>query len=210
MVHYDRSLQNVVVAAKIYDGVDPCRPPAVLSWWRDGHRLEDVLVPVGDGTGDAASQLAVGPLGRRDLHAQLVCRASNNNISEPLSASVVIDLILGPTSVSIVGAAHSLEAGRPGQLRCVASGSRPPAQLSWWKGSQRLAATTTTTEAGGAADGPASSSTLTLTPSVEDDGRQITCRALNERLPHATVEDVTTIRVLCECLLSITLELLGT
>ncbi|KAL3251118.1 hypothetical protein MRX96_055240 [Rhipicephalus microplus] len=172
------------------------RPPAVLSWWRDGHRLEDVLVPVGDGTGDAASQLAVGPLGRRDLHAQLVCRASNNNISEPLSASVVIDLILGPTSVSIVGAAHSLEAGRPGQLRCVASGSRPPAQLSWWKGSQRLAATTTTTEAGGAADGPASSSTLTLTPSVEDDGRQITCRALNERLPHATVEDVTTIRVL--------------
>ncbi|XP_075749929.1 nephrin isoform X1 [Rhipicephalus microplus] len=172
------------------------RPPAVLSWWRDGHRLEDVLVPVGDGTGDTASQLAVGPLGRRDLHAQLVCRASNNNISEPLSASVVIDLILGPTSVSIVGATHSLEAGRPGQLRCVASGSRPPAQLSWWKGSQRLAATTTATEAGGAADGPASSSTLTLTPSVEDDGRQITCRALNERLPHATVEDVTTIRVL--------------
>ncbi|XP_049272039.1 nephrin [Rhipicephalus sanguineus] len=172
------------------------RPPAALSWWRDSHRLEDVLVPGGDGTGDAASQLAVGPLGRRDLHAQLVCRASNNNISEPLSASVVIDLILGPTSVSIVGATPSLEAGRPGQLRCIASGSRPPAQLSWWKGSQRLPAITTTTDAGSAVDGPASSSTLTITPSVEDDGRQITCRALNERLPHATVEDVTTIRVL--------------
>nr|XP_054926231.1 nephrin-like [Dermacentor andersoni] len=172
------------------------RPPATLSWWRESHRLEDVLVPGGDGTGDAASQLAVGPLGRRDLHAQLVCRASNNNISEPLSASVVIDLILGPTSVSIVGGTHSLEAGRPGQLRCVSSGSRPPAQISWWKGSQRLPATTTTTEAGGAIDGPASSSTLTLTPSVEDDGRQITCRAFNERLPQATVEDVATIRVL--------------
>ncbi|XP_037574392.1 nephrin [Dermacentor silvarum] len=172
------------------------RPPATLSWWRESRRLEDVLVPGGDGTGDAASQLAVGPLGRRDLHAQLVCRASNNNISEPLSASVVIDLILGPTSVSIVGATHALEAGRPGQLRCVSSGSRPPAQLSWWKGSQRLPATTTTTEAGGAIDGPASSSTLTLTPSVEDDGRQITCRAFNERLPQATVEDVATIRVL--------------
>ncbi|XP_049276127.1 neuroligin-4, Y-linked-like [Rhipicephalus sanguineus] len=90
----------------------------------------------------------------------------------------------------------SLEAGRPGQLRCIASGSRPPAQLSWWKGSQRLPAITTTTDAGSAVDGPASSSTLTITPSVEDDGRQITCRALNERLPHATVEDVTTIRVL--------------
>ncbi|XP_075549839.1 nephrin-like isoform X2 [Dermacentor variabilis] len=172
------------------------RPPATLSWWRESHRLEDVLVPGGDGTGDAASQLAVGPLGRRDLHAQLVCRASNNNISEPLSASVVIDLILGPTSVSIVGGTHSLEAGRPGQLRCVSSGSRPPAQISWWKGSQRLPATTTTTEAGGVIDGPASSSTLTLTPSVEDDGRQITCRAFNERLPQATVEDVATIRVL--------------
>lgn len=170
------------------------RPPATLSWWRDGQRLEDVLVPGGDGSGDAASQLAVGPLGRRDLHASLVCRASNNNISEPLSVSVVIDIILGPTSVSIVGATHALEAGRPGQLRCVSSGSRPPAQLTWWKGSQRLPAGPTTAEA--ASDGSASASTLILTPAMEDDGRQITCRAFNERLPHATVEDVATIRVL--------------
>lgn len=75
------------------DAVVAGRPPATLSWWRDGQRLEDVLVPGGDGSGDAASQLAVGPLGRRDLHASLVCRASNNNISEPLSVSVVIDII---------------------------------------------------------------------------------------------------------------------
>ncbi|KAL1476732.1 hypothetical protein MTO96_036287, partial [Rhipicephalus appendiculatus] len=168
------------------------RPPAALSWWRDGHRLEDVLVPGGDGTGDAASQLAVGPLGRRDLHAQLVCRASNNNISEPLSASVVIDLIPCPSWVRRTRSKLVVQAS---------CGASPPVRghlLSYrgGKGANDFPQPRPPPTPAVLPTGLHPAARSQLTPSVEDDGRQITCRALNERLPHATVEDVTTIRVL--------------
>ncbi|CAN8014932.1 unnamed protein product, partial [Ixodes persulcatus] len=92
---------------------------------------------------------------------------------------------VGPLSVSIVGGQPTLEAGRPSSLRCVSSGSRPPAMLSWWKGNQRLPATV---------DG--SASTLNITPVTEDDGQQLSCRAVNEQLPQASLEDLVTLRVL--------------
>ncbi|KAM7313209.1 nephrin [Ixodes scapularis] len=164
------------------------RPTAKVTWWRDGGRLEDEPSEAG------GSVLRLGPLDRRDLLATLTCRASNNNISEPLATSVVVDMILGPLSVSIVGGQPTLEAGRPSSLRCVSSGSRPPATLSWWKGTQRLPAT---------ADG--SASTLTITPVTEDDGQQLSCRAVNEQLPQASLEDLVTLRVLYKPLLTLRL-----
>lgn len=165
------------------------RPAATVTWWRDGRRLKDVAVP---GEGDEVGRsLRVSPLGRKDLLATLTCRASNNNISEPLTTSIVVDLILGPTSVSIIGSAHPLEAGQSSQLRCVSSGARPSAKLTWWKGSQRLAGSQTSTDSEGV-----SVSTVMLTPSMQDDGRQLACRAVNERLPHAALEDVVSLRVL--------------
>lgn len=67
------------------------RPAATVTWWRDGRRLKDVAVP---GEGDEVGRsLRVSPLGRKDLLATLTCRASNNNISEPLTTSIVVDLI---------------------------------------------------------------------------------------------------------------------
>ncbi|XP_040077954.1 hemicentin-1 [Ixodes scapularis] len=164
------------------------RPAAKVTWWREGGRLEDEPSEAG------GSVLRLGPLDRRDLLATLTCRASNNNISEPLATSVVVDMILGPLSVSIVGGQPTLEAGRPSSLRCVSSGSRPPATLSWWKGTQRLPAT---------ADG--SASTLAITPVTEDDGQQLSCRAVNEQLPQASLEDLVTLRVLYKPLLTLRL-----
>ncbi|KAG0426739.1 hypothetical protein HPB47_026165, partial [Ixodes persulcatus] len=155
------------------------RPAAKVTWWRDGGRLEDEPSEAG------GTVLRLGPLDRRDLLTTVTCRASNNNISEPVATSVVVDMILGPLSVSIVGGQPTLEAGRPSSLRCVSSGSRPPAMLSWWKGNQRLPATV---------DG--SASTLNITPVTEDDGQQLSCRAVNEQLPQASLEDLVTLRVL--------------
>ncbi|XP_064469488.1 hemicentin-2-like [Ornithodoros turicata] len=161
------------------------RPRPRLSWWRDGELVQSspsASTSSGDGV---VSRIRFGPLTRADLLTKVTCQAQNNNVSEPLSTTVVLDLNLAPTSVFIIGGMEPLHAGRPAQLSCVSTGSRPTVELSWWKDSERLPASTSNNSA----------STATLVPTSADHGRRLACRAHNPRLAHDALEDAVTLQV---------------
>ncbi|XP_076373834.1 uncharacterized protein LOC143258559 isoform X2 [Tachypleus tridentatus] len=70
------------------------------------------------------------------------------------------------------------------KLTCIARGSRPPATITWWKGSQQISPSgvRVTTE------GDTTTSSLLFTPSVEDNGKHVSCKAENLRIPDSEIQ----------------------
>ena len=50
----------------------------------------------------------------------------------------MIDVVVGPETVSISGLELPMSSGRDYRLTCSSSGSVPPARLSWWRGDRRI------------------------------------------------------------------------
>ncbi|KAJ9582213.1 hypothetical protein L9F63_003452, partial [Diploptera punctata] len=68
------------------------RPLPTVRWWRDA-MLVDATDEVYAHPGTVKhNQLIVPQLKRSDLHAVYTCQASNNNISQPVHASVSIEM----------------------------------------------------------------------------------------------------------------------
>lgn len=64
-------------------------PPPVVTWWRENFLLDNQY---NVSNGISKNILEIPALTRNDLMATLTCTASNNNISYPVSSSVIIDL----------------------------------------------------------------------------------------------------------------------
>ena len=67
------------------------RPEPKLRWWR-GEMLLDSKDEAGEFPSLRRNTLIVRELSRADLQAVFTCQASNNNISQPVSASVAIEI----------------------------------------------------------------------------------------------------------------------
>ena len=65
-------------------------PPPQLNWWRE-HALLDGSYESSE-PHKIINTLLIENLQRNDLHSILTCQASNNNISNPVSTSVKIDM----------------------------------------------------------------------------------------------------------------------
>ena len=76
--------------------------------------------------------LTLHSVGQQHTASRFSCRASNNNVTRPVGRTLAIRVNFPPTEVSIIGLAPLLLAGRAQKLRCVVSGSRPAASISWW------------------------------------------------------------------------------
>ncbi|XP_075528799.1 basement membrane-specific heparan sulfate proteoglycan core protein-like [Dermacentor variabilis] len=125
------------------------------------------------------SKLRQGPLTRADLLIQLVCEV-DNGLAAPVRTTVRIDMLLAPLTVRILRASGgALTAGLPVELVCEARGSRPPAQLTWWKRGVQLAQSF----GHASADGNVSTSVVSFTPSAQDHGQGLRCVARNPALP---------------------------
>ncbi|XP_064470333.1 hemicentin-1-like [Ornithodoros turicata] len=161
------------------------RPRPQLSWWRDDDLLHSSPTEETSSGDIVVSRLRIGPLTRADLLTKVTCKAQNNNVSEPLSTTILVDLNLAPSNVFIVGSTEPLLAGRPAHFSCASTGSRPMAELSWWKDNERLTAFSSNDSA----------STVTLVLTSNDNGRRLACRAHNPRLTHDAIEDAVTLRV---------------
>ncbi|EFN65211.1 V-set and immunoglobulin domain-containing protein 1 [Camponotus floridanus] len=68
-------------------------PQPKVRWWR-GETLLDSKDESGDSLDVRRNTLIVSELSRADLHAVFECQASNNNISQPVSMSVAIEMHL--------------------------------------------------------------------------------------------------------------------
>ncbi|XP_043593637.1 synaptogenesis protein syg-2-like isoform X6 [Bombus pyrosoma] len=161
------------------------RPEPKVRWWR-GEMLLDSKDEPGEFPSLRRNALTVRELSRADLHAVFTCQASNNNISQPVSASVAIEMHLKPLSVAILSNEHApLSAGRKYDINCMTVGSRPPAKLSWYMDGKKLSNYTEKVSQ----DGNMTSSTLILKPTLLDHDKVITCRAENFEIQRGIVED---------------------
>lgn len=66
------------------------RPLPKLTWWRDNVLLTGLQMKLSDKR--IRNVLYLKNLGRKDLLASYICQSSNNNITEPIASSVMIDL----------------------------------------------------------------------------------------------------------------------
>jgi len=111
------------------------KPIPQVSWYINGQQVpgrasssEDA-----DRTGTGRSELAL-TVGRKQLGAQLECKADNEAVPSPLISAIQLDVSLRPQAVKIGGAEAAVEAGDVVSLLCSASGARPAAVLTWYNG----------------------------------------------------------------------------
>ncbi|XP_011151736.1 synaptogenesis protein syg-2 isoform X2 [Harpegnathos saltator] len=167
------------------------RPEPKVRWWR-GETLLDSKDEPGEFPSLRRNTLVVHELSRADLHAVFDCQASNNNISQPVSTSVAIEMHLRPLSVKILSSEHApLSANRKYDINCMTVGSRPPAKLSWYLDDHQLTNHTEKVSP----DGNMTSSTLTIQPTLEHHDKVIMCRAENPKVQHGVAKDTWTLNV---------------
>ncbi|XP_037942787.1 cell adhesion molecule 3-like [Teleopsis dalmanni] len=121
------------------------------------------------------SKLVVRNLSRIHQHAVYTCQASNFH-KKYVSNNITIELYLRPLLVEISFNNQPMSADRKYEIECQAIGSRPPAKITWWMGNMELHAHSQKVST----DGNVSVSVLSITPSREDHGKSLSCRATNE------------------------------
>jgi hypothetical protein len=97
-----------------------------------------------------------------------------------------------PLSIKILNATMSMIADRKYELMCESVGSRPEASIYWLKGRKPLKKSREVVTSNSTV------STLIYTPTTEDDGKTITCRAENPKVTGLNLETTWTMSVYCK------------
>ncbi|RZF47534.1 hypothetical protein LSTR_LSTR009070, partial [Laodelphax striatellus] len=159
------------------------KPPPTVQWWRGGALVDSMDVRATLDT--RHSQLIVRHLTRDDLGSEYTCTANNNNISNPVSAKIQVEMHLKPLKAQILSSFQPLSVDRSVNITCQSIGSRPPAKLSWWIDGKRLEPFWEDESK----DGNVSTSMVRFSPSVDDNGKTLTCRADNTEIKGSAEED---------------------
>nr|XP_050855116.1 nephrin-like [Vespula vulgaris] len=140
--------------------------------------------PEGESNVITISNVTVKGLTRSHHHAKLSCEASNTHLAPPPRTTVTIELNMKPLKVEILEKDKTLSAGKKYEVECRSTGSKPVANLTWWKTSKQLKKMAKNFQEGGT-----SVSVLQWIPNIDDDGKFLACRAENPKLPEAAIED---------------------
>ncbi|XP_045537741.1 nephrin [Papilio machaon] len=157
-------------------------PKPRLTWYLENTVIDDSYELQRDGV--TMNTLTFPSIGRQHLNARLICQASNTNLAPPQTKLLILEINLRPLTVQILNKSQQLSADRSYEVECKATGSRPAAQVTWWKGTRQLRRKSKTFS-----DTNATLSVLTFTPEAEDHERSLVCRAENPRLSAALLED---------------------
>ncbi|XP_011644454.1 hemicentin-1-like [Pogonomyrmex barbatus] len=158
-------------------------PPPRVTWYFDGKVLDDTYTQEHDDI--TINRLDIPRVTRGFLSTRLICKASNTQLMTPLTAEIVLDVNLKPLMVNITNKRFHLSALRTYEIECISSGSRPEAVITWWKGTHQVKHM-----ARNFADNPnVTRSVLSYVPTIEDDGKFLTCRAENPVVPNSALED---------------------
>ncbi|XP_046971664.1 nephrin-like [Vanessa cardui] len=160
-------------------GGDP-RPS--LIWYLENTVIDDSYELQNGGV--TVNNLTFPSIGRQHLNARLICQASNTNLAPPQAKLLILDINLRPLTVQILNKNRQLSADRSYEVECKTSGSRPEAQVSWWKGFKPLRK-----KAKNFSDTNSTTSILTFVPEAEDHDNQLICRAENPRVANSVIED---------------------
>ena len=111
---------------------------------------------------------------------------------------IFIFLSVPPLEVHIEEKKRALSAQKPVELVCRAAGSRPPANITWTIGHLPLKGTKEKISS----EGNITTGRLTFVPTIEDRGKNITCRAENMLIPGSAIYDMWQVDVHCKYFLS--------
>ncbi|XP_050354985.1 hemicentin-2-like [Nymphalis io] len=150
------------------------RPQPTLSWLIDNKPLEDHLILKNDGK-IIISKISVSGAERSWLNTSVKCQATNTALLSPHERTARVEMNLRPTSVSIIEKPGELSADTEFTLVCVTHGSRPSAQVTWYRENRRY----TRGKHSEITNDTSTVSRLTMSPQPEDDGVMIRCRADN-------------------------------
>ncbi|XP_075526783.1 uncharacterized protein LOC142558534 [Dermacentor variabilis] len=87
-------------AVRLTCEIETCDHDVTLTWYQNGTQLRTARGTVATSDGGWKNLVTVGPLSRRDLHSNITCLAASN-VSLPGSATVLLDLYMAPTAVTI-------------------------------------------------------------------------------------------------------------
>ncbi|XP_012526674.1 hemicentin-2 isoform X1 [Monomorium pharaonis] len=158
-------------------------PPPRVTWYFNDKVLDDTYTQ--EHNDITINRLDIPRVTRDFLRTRLICKASNTQLMTPLTSEVILDVNLKPLVVNITNKRFHLSALRTYEIECVSSGSRPEAVITWWKGTHQVKHM-----ARNFADSPnVTRSVLSYVPTIEDDGKFLTCRAENPAVPNSALED---------------------
>ncbi|CAH2257055.1 jg11928 [Pararge aegeria aegeria] len=113
------------------------RPAPTVIWLIDGTPAPQYVGEKTD-THVVVNKLDITHVKRSHLNTTFKCRASNTKLVSPQEKSVRLEMNLKPTLVLIQSKPATLSSERYVSLSCVAEGSRPPAQLTWFKDNRKF------------------------------------------------------------------------
>ncbi|KOB70398.1 Turtle-like protein A [Operophtera brumata] len=159
------------------------RPAPTVMWLIDGTPAPQYIGEKTD-THVVVNRLELPHVKRDHLNTTFKCRASNTN------------LVMKPNMVEIQSKPATLSSERYVNLVCVSEGSRPAAQLTWYKDNRKFKSSRVKTAQ--ANNETWVSSQIQFMPLPEDDGTQIKCQADNSALPGQSIEDSFKLDVVCD------------
>ncbi|XP_029055786.1 neural cell adhesion molecule 2 isoform X1 [Osmia lignaria lignaria] len=160
------------------------RPPPKLTWYLE-NTVIDESYHYNTESGLTVNRLSYPKVGRQHLKARLICEASNTNLELPQTRLVILDVNLKPLVVQILTKEPRVSADKNYDVECRTSGSRPEAVITWWKANKQIKKMAQNY----ALENNQSLSILSFVPSIEDDGKYLTCRAENPAIPDSALED---------------------
>ncbi|GFU53864.1 uncharacterized protein NPIL_351521 [Nephila pilipes] len=160
------------------------QPLPTVSWRRVRTEVTDQFSETDPERGVVRNEMVIDALKREDLLTEVICQASNTNLTAPVTASVKLDISLNPTEVQITTPNRPCSAGERVEIVCVSKGSRPPAKISWWKDGKDLKRYATDE-----IQDDVTTSKLFLTPSSDDNEKSLICRAENPVNGDSALED---------------------
>jgi len=158
-------------------------PLPEVTWFKDKRQID--ISYEATFTRVIQNTLELGPLSRSDQGVTITCQSRNNNISNPLTKSLVINMIYPPVDVSITSVGEPLSADKEYTVECEAAGSRPDPVITWWLADTFIGSNAHTTQK----VGNISKSVLTFTPEHHDDQKVLTCRAENTQIKDGALQD---------------------
>ncbi|XP_034833962.2 neural cell adhesion molecule 1-like [Maniola hyperantus] len=176
------------------------RPEPVVTWLIDGLSATQYIGEKTD-THVVVNRLEILHVRREDLNKTFKCRAANTNLVPPQEKAVRLEMNLAPLSISLLSRPQQLLAGSAATLRCVAEGSRPPAQISWYKDNRSFEKDKVTDHS----NDTWSVSTLVFSPAPEDHGVMVKCVASNSALPGKMIDDQVKLNVVYSPLVTLSL-----
>ncbi|KAB7497079.1 Nephrin [Armadillidium nasatum] len=168
------------------------RPAPIITWWKGAVLLDNKVDD--EGTQVLRNRLQYGPLTRDDEGVDLVCQASNSNLTSPLNKKITLDINFPPLTAEIITQDTPLVADSEFTIVCKSSGAKPPALITWLLDDKVLNTTRDFT----INNGRTTQSELKFIPTKEDGGKTLTCKAESSVLLTKPLTDKRLLDIHCE------------